>query len=762
MRHLDRQPGHRIVLPALAGLLLSSLFFAGLLQAAAPDGQGPPTQVDKLRAFAKVYGYARFFHPSDEAAAADWEQLAVDGSARVLGMTKKDRLERVLLEIFQPVAPTIQIVRADEDPRPPAPAPPSSGDDVVAWQHRGVGVLNDGTYMSVRRNRDNFLGATYVNETTYLIQTIAADELRGKEIRLGFAARLETERSVGFPMGWGSGMLYSYLEDGDIGFYDDMEERKISDPQWQLYEIVATVDDDAATITLGVAFRYAGSLWLDAFECEVREPGGSWEPVALVNPGFEDVNPPLNGWDHPSGEFRFTVDTTQPFEGESSALIANEPTPAPDRLFSEIPALGEVIDKEIGCDLRVVLPLALQAEGIEEDGSPAPAAGEDLEAGDTATRVAAVVVAWNLFQHFYPYFDVLDTDWDEELTQALTGALEAQSDPEFLRVLEKLHAALQDGHITVTGPDRDYNQATLPIRVDWIEDQVVVTRSVTPDVLRGDVILELDGRPAEEVLEESEQYISGSPQRRRFVGCWMFVYGPNHSESVLTVLRDGEEFQVGLERTTLYVPQAPRPDKISEIADGIHYVDLSRAFLSEIEAVMDELAGANGVIFDLRGYPLDSSEQVISHMIDDQVQSAIWNVPLAIYPDRENVVWDTPSRWTISPREPRIQGTIVFLTDVRAISYAESVMGIIEAYELAEIVGRPTAGANGNVNLLHTPGGFLTAWTAMKVLKHDGSQHHVIGILPTVPVEPTIDGVREGRDEDLETAIAIIQGELTP
>ena len=83
-------------------------------------------------------------------------------------------------------------------------------------------------------------------------------------------------------------------------------------------------------------------------------------------------------------------------------------------------------------------------------------------------------------------------------------------------------------------------------------------------------------------------------------------------------------------------------------------------------------------------------------------------------------------------------------------------MGIIEAYKLAEIVGETTAGTNGNVNPIVLPGGYTVAWTGMKVLKHDGSQHHGIGIHPTVPVSRTIRGVTEKRDEQLERAIAIV------
>ena len=46
-------------------------------------------------------------------------------------------------------------------------------------------------------------------------------------------------------------------------------------------------------------------------------------------------------------------------------------------------------------------------------------------------------------------------------------------------------------------------------------------------------------------------------------------------------------------------------------------------------------------------------------------------------------------------------------------------------------------------------------WTGMKVLKHNGSQHHGIGILPDIYVSKTIQGIKDGRDEFLEKAIEI-------
>ena len=45
----------------------------------------------------------------------------------------------------------------------------------------------------------------------------------------------------------------------------------------------------------------------------------------------------------------------------------------------------------------------------------------------------------------------------------------------------------------------------------------------------------------------------------------------------------------------------------------------------------------------------------------------------------------------------------------------------------------------------------------MKVLKHDGSRHHGVGIQPTVPVAKTIQGIREGRDEQLDRALSLLK-----
>ncbi|MFA6570424.1 MAG: S41 family peptidase, partial [Bacteroidota bacterium] len=198
---------------------------------------------------------------------------------------------------------------------------------------------------------------------------------------------------------------------------------------------------------------------------------------------------------------------------------------------------------------------------------------------------------------------------------------------------------------------------------------------------------------------------------------------------------------------------------IEELGKNIFYINVDSITKEELNSRINDLAEANGVIIDVRGYPHQILTEIISHIIDTTVNSANWLIPQFIYPDRDNMTWQK-SNWQVYPATPKFKGKIIFLTDGRAISAAETFMGIIENYKLGEIIGEPTAGTNGNLNYFTMQGGnYYICFTGMKVLKHDGSQHHLIGIQPTIPVHRTIKGVQEGRDEFIEKAIEIIKSD---
>jgi C-terminal processing protease CtpA/Prc len=206
-------------------------------------------------------------------------------------------------------------------------------------------------------------------------------------------------------------------------------------------------------------------------------------------------------------------------------------------------------------------------------------------------------------------------------------------------------------------------------------------------------------------------------------------------------------------------PIEPRPEKICEPRPGVWYVDIDRVSDEDIRASMDKLAAARGLVFDLRGYPGRLGTIVLSHLADRPLRSAHWCVPLVPRPDREQMAF-SDGGWPVPPMPPRWTRNAAFVIDGRAISYAETYMGIVEAFGLGDIVGEATAGTNGNVNSFTLPGGYAIGFTGMKVRKHDGSEHHGTGIVPSVPVARTIGGIAAGRDELLEAAVELVAGRL--
>lgn len=385
---------------------------------------------------------------------------------------------------------------------------------------------------------------------------------------------------------------------------------------------------------------------------------------------------------------------------------------------------------------------------------------------DRSTRLADVILAWNVFQHFYPYFEVVEVDWSAELPKALNRAATDKDEAAFLETLKRLIAALKDGHGNVMlGNANRRSGAFPPLRWDWIEGKLVITyvdKDKVASLQPGDVITSINGVPADQALAKAEELISGAtPQWRRHNALIHIGSGDNNSELDLVIDRAGEKKQVGIRRTLdgglFFFNRNKTPEKITEIKPGIWYVDIDRIKDSDFTEVVPKLEKATGIIFDLRGYPSQLGTLPISHITDKPVTCAQWHIPVVVYPDRQKMGFSF-SNWTVPPRKPRFNAKVAFITDGRAISYAETYLGIIEHYKLAEIVGSPTAGTNGNVNPCSLPGGYRISWTGMNVLKHDGSTHHGIGIQPTVPVQRTIHGVKVGKDELLEKAISVVGG----
>ncbi|MBI2569679.1 MAG: peptidase S41 [Candidatus Schekmanbacteria bacterium] len=743
---------------------LSALAVLGCLLLAPTTSSGAgDNAIDNLRAFARLYGYVKYFHPSDEAANVDWKRFAIHGVAKVKSARDIAELKSLLTELFGPLAPSLQIYADGDRPRKVRELfrQEGTGLEVVAWQHRGDGLdaASDATgrYQSFRMNKPHVSGASGTGE---IAQWVSAGTCKGSSVRLRARLRIEKTRPEE------DGRLFvKVVPAGQYDASEDLKAISIDAADWTPVELVAKVGEDAAYLVVGCALTGFGQLGADDFDVACQDDAGGWKPLDLDNPGFEQAAPEaeLGEWAQAGEGYEATLDSQRPATGNTSLRLRYS-----GKIFDQAPAIGEVIDKELGPGLRCRAPVAVLSDGNTTLPAGNPRALErlrselaripldTLQADDESLRLADVVIAWNVLQHFYPYFDIVSTDWAAALTEALRGALADRTEKDFYWTLRRMLSGLQDGHAGVRHALLK-GWGDVPVLLDFVEGNVVVTATTEPETFHlGDVVLDIDGIPAQQLLRDRDATGSGSPQWRRIRALSRLTLGDLGTTAQVRLRRgDGElavksmrgrnELQYGLSEY--------RHEKIETLDDGIYYVDLQRTEMTELDARIEELAQANGVIFDLRGYP-NGNHDIIRHLTDEPVQSARWNVPLVVYPDHERIVgFDTRGRWTLGPKAPRLRRRPVFLTDANAISYAETFLGIVAAYRLADIVGQTTAGTNGNVNRIELPGGFTVVWTGMKVLKHDGSQHHLVGIAPTVPVERTLKGVREGRDEFVEKAL---------
>ena len=768
------------ILKQIVSLFLLFISFANIYS------QNGNQQIANLRAFAKLYGYVRFFHPSDESANLNWDKFSIYGTEKVLSAKNDNELKVVLKKLFLPIAPTAQIFSVNEKPVDNNGMIPAdvSNYKVTSWQHYGVEINNEpGIYKSARLNCKKEITPTNNSGAAGIFrQALDAKPLRGKEILLTVSVKADVKTIEDKGFAW----LRVDRESNQRGFFDNMMNRPITSPVWQEYKITGTVSEDATFLYFGGIVLGSGKVWYDDFKLFYKNEKKEWISVTITNPGFEDdiFTASESSWQYGSQEYKYLPDIKEFKSGSRSILITTDKITGakyeiPQKLFDKEAKIGEIFEWKFSVGLMCRIPLALYCDTLGTFGknkeyqlSSILPEIEKIQAsamkGDNLyVRLGNAITAWNVFQHFYPYFDVVKVDWDKVLTETLGSALLDKTADDFFDTLRKMVSKLEDGHGVV------YYQPVkpaggFPIKAEWIENNVVITASTDPNFRKGDIIKKIDGKTGEKALLDAEEFVSGAPQLQRYRALNQFGQGPVGSIADIEIVRNGEIINVKAERKpdtrNLFfnaITEFSFPS-LKKIEEGIYYINM-RISQKEFNENLEQLSNAKGVIIDWRWdgkydpnvksiTPID----IVAYLADTVVQSAKWNIPNVIYPDRKEMEFAL-SGWPLPPKKPHFKGMAVFIDEPSVVSYGETCMGIVENYKLAETVGEPTAGTNGNVNFINLPGGYRIMWTGMKVLKHDGSQHHLIGIQPSYPVKKTIKAVIEGRDEYVEKAVEVIK-----
>ncbi len=191
--------------------------------------------------------------------------------------------------------------------------------------------------------------------------------------------------------------------------------------------------------------------WSEMAMAGVRAVESAENPAQLagsLNDIFAHIAPTVRVFETDHGQPKQTAVTTPTGHEDLKLMVwrhhglgsqGNTSTPYTSEVFSRrvrggkiprgIPNPEKPFAAELGGGVSCQVPLAVYADENgtipktgESESSADPESRRPYTGGDRTTRLADVALCWNVMQHFYPYFDVVDTDWSRALTTALSAA----------------------------------------------------------------------------------------------------------------------------------------------------------------------------------------------------------------------------------------------------------------------------------------------------------------------------------------------------
>ncbi|HTI92111.1 MAG TPA: S41 family peptidase [Puia sp.] len=764
--------------------ILSFLFSLYVLTSPIVKGQTKDSerQTRNITAFTRLFGYIRYFHPSDETQEIDWERFAIYGCHYVKDAPDDDQLIRELRDLFSPLAPTARIFRGKDavqfDVSTITPKR-LQGYTATSWQYTSTSMRLSSDFQrpphsTARLNRSSWatIPEHYDTGGVGMVSHVLPAMYNGGQFTFTAKMKLFSENS-----GIGQLGFTSINTEGQNTYSDTVHTGK--DSGWKEYNVSGTINERSQQFYIGIVLSGKGQLWVKDLELSAVKDGHTYAiPISNGNFSQAEASGSPTGWlRQPYNNYQYRIENNSL---EISYVDSITLSRRPDQPIYEYKTfVGEYIRKPLVPGIMCIVPLALY--GNEDHTYPTvkdsvlshlkddvkQATRGELTADSLDVRLGDIVLCWNIYRHFSPFWPEADQTPDQVLQDAIARAFRNKTASDFFQTLRLLCVPLNDGHIFPSFA-RDSTVYGMAGIIFTIAEGSIVVKEVLDTAFHkkirpGDLVDSINGQTAWEVLKEEEKYISGSPQGKRSVALRKLSFGYPWSKLHLTLQRGTLIYRETLFKTGWmnywHNMSNPLPASGTEVADKIYYINLLEP-AENVAPLMEKLADAKAVIFDLRGYPsYDLFQMIITHFLDSPKTSPpILYEPLIVYPDFEKVKFPLSSL-EVHPQAPRITCKAYFLSNAAVGSHPEYFLAFVKAYKLGTVIGEPTAGVDGSINGFTLPGGFGLSFTGMKVAPMPGTTSHLQGVLPDITVGPTISSLAAGKDQIFEWALKIAKDE---
>jgi C-terminal processing protease CtpA/Prc len=445
---------------------------------------------------------------------------------------------------------------------------------------------------------------------------------------------------------------------------------------------------------------------------------------------------------------------------EDSQLLGAELSRALLEIYKNRPANGRQFYLDIA-------PTALNPQFKHELGYG------DVKFPDLGFQLLGVYRFWNIMEYWSPNRDIIGENWPQVLAEFIPRIAMAKTKDAYKLEMMALIGHAHDGHANLWN-SLDVRPPTgacqFPVTVRYVENQPVIYDYIIPKAAKesglaiGDVITELDGVPVKKLVKEWKPYYTGSNDASIMLGIAMFMTRGKCGEASAGIIRNGKTLALKPKRVPIprefmgFTHDLPG-ETFRLLSKDVAYLKLSTVKAAEATHYIQAASGTKALIIDIRNYPSEfmvfALGQKLVEKKTDFVRFTTGDLsnPGAFY-------WGEPL--SLTPERPFYTGKVAILVDEVSVNQSEYTTMAFRASPRAIVVGSTTAGADGNTSPFLLPGDLRTMISSIGVFYPNKKPTQRIGIVPDVKAEPTIAGIRNGRDEVLEEALRQVLGKSVP
>ncbi|OWP63806.1 peptidase S41 [Hymenobacter amundsenii] len=393
---------------------------------------------------------------------------------------------------------------------------------------------------------------------------------------------------------------------------------------------------------------------------------------------------------------------------------------------------------------------------------------------DDGLRVLALYRYWNMIAYFFPYRYAIGEDWQRVLPEFLPRFVAARTPEQYRLAALALIARINDTHASIANDPilTDYwGRYFAPAQVRFVEGQALVTDYFNSQLgpatglLKGDIIETVEGRPVAALIAERRPLTPASNEPTQLRNIARDLLRGNTEQVQLMVRRNGQQLSLSINRYTANKlnlalnngTASPLAPAWRTLPGNIGHLTLGTIHNENLPAIMAEAQETKGLIIDIRNYPSDFVVFSLSkYLLSQRTDFVRFSAPTVTYP---GLFEQAPPLQVVPGKGRAYPGKVVILVNELSQSQSEYTTMALRAVPGAIVMGSTTAGADGDVSAIVLPGSLYTRISGLGIYYPDGRETQRIGIVPDIEVKPTIQGIKEGRDEVLERAIELIKNE---